>query len=45
MVMELLRNLDPLGVEERAKRRLKRRVYHSKVITADIEISVVLNIH
>ena len=31
-VMELLRELDPLGSQLRKKRRLRRRQYHSKVI-------------
>ena len=31
--MEILRVLDPDGVAQRAKRRLRRRIYYSKVIT------------
>ena len=30
--MKVLQELDPQGVEERSRRRLQRRVYHSKVL-------------
>ena len=41
--MVLLKEIDPEGVEQRRQRRLRRRIYHSKVKWKMLYMSIIQN--